>query len=1170
MGGPALYLFGSPRIEIDSRPAAFNRTRALALAAYLAAHPTPQSRDLLMTLIWPDFEPAEARNNLRRDLSYLHALLGEPAIRADRQVIAFNHAALAVDLQVFNEHIAAARAHARTHPGALCEACARSLIAAVDLHAAGFLEGFGLPDSPAFEEWQIMESERLRRTAVDALDQLAVWHAGRGDHERVADLATRALALEPFHEPAHRHLMRALAATGRRAEALRHYGRLVEAMAKEVDASPEAATSALSDALRYTPDGERALFTLCRLPAFFTPFVGRAEEVAAAAGLLAEPGTRLLTLVGPGGIGKTRLAVEAARALAGRDHLFYDGIVFVSLAALTSAGALPMAVADALQLSFDQNDVHQSPLDSLITYLAGRRLLLVLDNMEHLLPGGIELPARILREAPGTALLVTSRARLNLTGEHLQVIGGMAVPAESLLDETDLAALGDYDAIRLFDHAARRVRPDFRLTTGNIRAVADICRRLGGLPLAIEMAAAWLEGISLAAIAAELDRGLDILATGMAGIPERQRSIRAVFDTGYRLLNEREQGVLRCLSVFRGGFTLEAAEVVASLPASSSTAYVHILLGLIQKSWLSRDANDRFHVHELIRRFAAEKLGASRDAAHERHARYFADAFDQMRPQLCGPEQRPASLAVAADYDNMRAAWEWCVRHDALDLVAGKMALPAFFYAGLRNQIRPFRNLLDWTLAESDAHRDDVDWLTFRAIRATMTGERWVTDPGLAEVWQRTQALPDPAGALGIWYILLAQEYGLHVDRRAALGIMRDLLTRHEADDSWLLPFTRHHLAELLTASRCEPADAVEARAQLRQAAAEFEQAGNTMYQARALTTLVNLPGNDTPLDERLTLNDRIFALTDSLDNPRSLSQLAAPRVEIFIRLGMPDRALAVYQNLIDRSRARGDRLLVAVGINWMGTYALRYSSIEHALQLRHEGIAAARLAGDLPNEAWCVWNLGEIHRVMCDIPTAADFFNQSIPLFNQLDDPMGRAYVEFGFGSLALLAGDLPTARERLGRYLAMSRAFPWNQWNEANALIWLARAQTVLGEFDDAAARLAEAIGLATHTDHYDLGSPWLAAAAELALAIGQPRLCGRLCALAIPQPYTWIESRSQMEMLAAAVGPQPAYSVLSPTQYEAILDRLADLPSASATAWLAGNAHVLSDGMDVAPHK
>lgn len=1166
MGGPALFLFGSPRIEIDGRPVAFNRARALALAAYLAAHATPQSRELLMALLWPDFGPADARNNLRRELSYLHTLLGEPAILAGRQAVALDPAVVAIDLRLFKEHLAAAHAHAPAHPGTLCEACARDLLAAIHLYDEGFLAGFSLPDRRDFDEWQFLESERLRRAAVDALDQLAVWHAGRGDHEQVAGLAERALALEPFHEPAHRHLMRALAATGRRAEALRHYGRLVAAMDRELGVAPEASTAALSDALRHAPSGESAVLAVCRLPTFSTPFVGRVDEIAAAAGLLAETRTRLLTIVGPGGIGKTRLAVEVGRALAARDHPFLDGIVFVSLASLASTRGIPLAVANALSFSFDQNEERRSPMDLLVSYLARRRLLLILDNVDHLLPEGVEFPARLLREAPGVALLVTSRARLNLAGEHLLALGGMAVPVESLLDETDPDALRGYDSIQLFDHAARRVRPDFHLTGTNVRDVAGICRRLGGLPLAIEMAAAWLEGVSLATIAAEIDRGLDILATDMADIPERQRNIRAVFDASYRLLSEREQAVLPCLSVFRGGFTQEAAEIVAALPPGSTTAHLHLLLGLIQKSWLSRDQNARFHIHELIRQYAAEKLGAGSDAAQERHARYFAGALDELRPRLCSPEQRAASLAVAADFDNVRAAWEWCVRHEALDLLVGKMALPAFFYARIRAQIQAFRNLLDWTLANSAARRESVDWLTLRVIRATMTTEIWITDPELFEVWQRVQTLPDPAGALGFWYAPLALEFGIHIDRRAGLGILSGLVARYEVEDSWLLPFTRYHLAELLTASGCEPADTVAAQAQLRQAAAEFEQAGNTKYQALSLTTLVNLPGGDTPLDERLALYDRIYTLLESVDDPRGLWQLSVPRVAVFIRLGLPDGALAVYQNLVDRSRADGDRHLVAVGINWLGTYALRYSSIEHAVRLRHEGIAAARLADNLPNEAWCVWNLGEIHRVMGDVQTAADYFNQSIPLFDRMDDPMGRSYVEFGFGSLALVAGDAPTAQERLGRYLEMSRAFPWNQWNEVNALIWLARAEIALGELDAAAARLAEALGLATRTDLYDLGSPWLAAVAELALAGGQSGLCAGLCALALPQPYTWLESRGQLEKLAAAAGPQPPCPVLAQAEYEAMLDRLAAVPSAAATAWLAGVGQILDDLSDI----
>ena len=287
------------------------------------------------------------------------------------------------------------------------------------------------------------------------------------------------------------------------------------------------------------------------LPAPATRLVGREAELAALAQLLDDPTCRLLSLVGPGGIGKTRLAIEAACDLWQR---FADGVFFASLAGTSSSEFMVPAIAQAVALNFAGP---ADPRVQLANYLRNKQVLLLLDNLEHLLEG-VDLLVEMLEETPGVKLLVTSRERLELQAEWVFEVQGLPVPAE---DEVE--RLEKYSAVQLFLQRTRQAQVAFELSTEDRAHVARICRLVEGMPLAIELAAAWVPVLSCAEIADEIARSIDFLTTTMRDVPERQRSIRAVFDHSWHLLSEEEQQVLRPMSIFRGGFTRQAAEAVA-------------------------------------------------------------------------------------------------------------------------------------------------------------------------------------------------------------------------------------------------------------------------------------------------------------------------------------------------------------------------------------------------------------------------------------------------------------------------------------------------------------------------------------------------------------------------------------------------------------------------------
>lgn len=380
------------------------------------------------------------------------------------------------------------------------------------------------------------------------------------------------------------------------------------------------------------------------LPAEPTPFVGRGHELVEIKRHLVE--TRLLTLTGPGGIGKTRLALKAAGEAVGD---FADGVFFVSLAPIRLVGHITQTIAEALKFPLA---THETPRHQLLRYLKKKQLLLVMDNFEHLL-NGAGIVSEILQAAPAVRILATSRERLGLQSETILSVGGMAFP-----DQVGLKDTLSYDAITLFKQSASKVRPGFVPSPGELGQVTKICQIVQGMPLAIELAAAWLHILNVDEIADELEKNLDILSIEMRDAPERHRSIRAVFDHSWSLLDQTEREMFLLLSVFRGGFTREAAQQVAG-------ASLQQLAGLVSKSLLSHDPNSgRLEVHELLRQYAQEKLEVTPEdsvSAQEAHAAYYAEFMQQRWEHLKGDRQILALAEIEADIENVRAAWRYCV-----------------------------------------------------------------------------------------------------------------------------------------------------------------------------------------------------------------------------------------------------------------------------------------------------------------------------------------------------------------------------------------------------------------------------------------------------------------------------------------------------------------------------
>ena len=638
-----IHFLGPPEFLRDENPLPLSGHRPLALLAYLVvtgkAHTRTHLTDLLFT------NSADPRAGLRWTLTKLRQAIGPDYFLANREQVAFND-----------------RMDYRCDVEALLDGD-------LEVVRGVFLEGLHVDQAPLFEEWQLITAQQLRQSYQDELFGRIARHEIRGEHREVVALAARLVQMDNLREEWRRLLMRAYMALGEWDAAGEQYEQCRQLLRDELATAPSEETDALwrqvrrreapdLSGLSMPGDGgvrtERS--TPAKLPFFRTSFVGREVEIQNIQTTLADPDCRLLTVVGPGGIGKTRLAVHAAMNL---ERHFEHGLYFVSLRQVAAADGLASAIAHSLGLAAHSD---QGLHEQLVTYIRHRSILLLLDNMEHLLVSpdwatGEALLAEILVAAPRLRILATSRERLHMPEEWLCVLGGLTfAPAQS---ETE-GDLRTYAATQLFLQRARQIDSNYhpdRVGIEDLHAIAAICRRTAGMPLALEMAAAWVDHVPSVEIAASLEDDLAILTKPGAQDPDRHASIHAVFEHSWQLLDLDLRRVLSRLSVLRGRFDREAAAAVAGGDLFSLSA-------LLDKSLLEATGDGRYQVHELLRQFAAEKLAtdaALASATKKAHSIYYCRLCQGLEQDFKGGAQTSAAERMLESLGNIRAAFMWTI-----------------------------------------------------------------------------------------------------------------------------------------------------------------------------------------------------------------------------------------------------------------------------------------------------------------------------------------------------------------------------------------------------------------------------------------------------------------------------------------------------------------------------
>ncbi|RPI29934.1 MAG: hypothetical protein EHM70_15150, partial [Chloroflexota bacterium] len=695
MGTACIRLLGLVEVEqAGTLLHGFESRKSLALLCYLIARGKPVSREFLIDLFWGEKSEKRGRGNLSRVLNNLNQLL-PGLIQADRYTIQFvQRSEDWVDLYRFQDLVG------KGDPDSLSEA--------VRLWRGEFMEGNYLDGCPEAETWMVTEREHWRHQYTLALEALVAHHLSRGEFSQALAYVSTQLELDPWREEVHCQRMELLARTGQRSAALKQYELCRKMLLEELGVEPGYETRLLYNRIRVV--GERPRLFLPPLE-HLPQILGREDELAEVSRLLASPGCRLLTITGPGGVGKSRLALQTAWQL--RDA-YLDGVALIALAAAHSPEQTAESIAQGLGFSYQGR---ANLKDQLSAFLAEKEILLVLDNFEHLLhlnstqpdiqsQGALLLAAGLLEHASHLKIMVTSRERLNLKDEWVFMLNGLAY---------DLQETGSLErlppAIELFVQRARQISPGFEIRPEDRPDLARVCAHLEGNPLGIELAAVLTGRLSCRELTTQMSLDLDALDSTFIDRPDRHRGLRSVFDQSWGMLSETEQALFQQLAVFDGGFRAEACEAVAQQADAG-------LAGLEAKSLLKRNPSGLYEIHEILKQYAFQKLGqqpGKEASARDRHCRYYLAFLQQLEPLFSKGDHKRALQLAGEEIANIRSAWAWAVDRNWLELIDRGMDSLFQFY-DLRGWLQEGLDMFQKAIARAGALPQDPNLAIQRTL----------------------------------------------------------------------------------------------------------------------------------------------------------------------------------------------------------------------------------------------------------------------------------------------------------------------------------------------------------------------------------------------------------------------------------------------------------------------
>jgi predicted ATPase/DNA-binding SARP family transcriptional activator len=1110
-----IELLGPPQITVGSHPVATDRHKAIGLLAYLAVEARPCRRESLATLLWPDYPRASAFSYLRRTVWELNRVLGEGWISSDRELVSLVHEpGLSVDVEAYQCYLSP------TVNGV------KSLMEAVELYRGDFLEGLVIADTAPFEEWQIQQAEYYRREFGHILERLVTALEQAGEHDQALPYIQRWMALDRFNESAARAAMRQMARTADRSGVIHHYQSLTQLLDSELGIAPQKETQELyqsilrEDAVGKAPersgvpgDGTKPK-PAANLPQPATAFIGRGNEIEQVKRFILDPEIRLLTLTGPGGTGKTRLSLQAATETA---EMFSDGAWFIPLAAVKSSQGLVQAAAKGLNFLFQRRD--NPSREQLLDYLRDKQLLLILDNFEHLLGGGEELVTEILEAARGVNLLVTSRQRLNLLSEHVFSVPGMAVPEENIVagwDDPERQSK-PYSAIRLLVESAHRVRPDFKLTQDNKLAVTRICQLVEGSPLGIELAVAWLQVLPPEEVAEEIRRSFDFLETDAADVPDRQRSLRAIFDSSWKMLTPDEQLTFRRLCAFRGGFTRQAAQDVIG-------ASLRTLLSLANKSWITQDDRGRYQLHEVLRQFGLERLQSNPAEWQEvkgRHAEYFANYLSEQGQILHTSDQLQAIQRLTNEIDsNIPDAWDWLLDNGQTDLLIEKMLTGIFIFWLMNYGPEEFISLVKRTrhaISHTGERESTLMHAVLEVVEITLELNHMMLEDRprerLEALWSKVKTL-HLQEEMGFWYTVLVITYGNEVNAGEAYHNLKEMLPRVKAQqDAWVLGNVYLFLGIF------NPSGEIGTRKEhLENALAIFERLGVVRERNNTLRALAEHSIWAKDYNQALVYYQaahQIFEQSLKIHDLQSIDRDLA-EYDLYIYMGKIEHTIRLFEQNKKFYEEIGSLDLLAGTLSWESLALSRYGDLDDALVTRIQGLEVARRLKNQNHIAWHLWELGEIYRLKGDFFLAQKNYDEAMPLFERLQDVPGLGFYKRGRGDIALMQGKWQEAQVYFQEALELHQKVQRNVKNWG-LIYYRSKISTALvhqGEMEAAKEHLITAMHLAKGWAHPDIIALALGATAIYLAAKGMPAQAIEVAACVARQHSTWREVKRQAE--------------------------------------------------------
>jgi predicted ATPase/Tfp pilus assembly protein PilF len=881
------------------------------------------------------------------------------------------------------------------------------------------------------------------------------------------------------------------------------------------------------------------------LPRQPTPLVGREEELAELSELLAKPDCRLLTLVAPGGMGKTRLGLQAA---AEQIDEFGHGVFFVPLAGVTSVDNLPSTIAKALQLSFYGAEDLESQLHN---YLREKHLLLLLDNFEHLIDGARSV-ADILAAAPEVKIVATSRRRLLLQAEWTFDVAGLPVPEKGHLETA-----GPYGAVELFLQSARRVQPGFNPAPEDVQAIVRVCRLVDGMPLALELAAAWVNTLSCQEIAAEIQQDLDLLATEMHDVPIRQRSVQTVFEHAWSDLSYDEQAAFAKLSVFRGGFRREAAQELTG-------ATLRVLAELINKSLVARDDTGRFQVHELLRQFAAAKLGEVEEdskASRERHAAYFCSFLKGIEESLIRGARIGPVEQINEELDNVLLAWRWAIEHSSLVLLEQSMRSLFWFYeakAWYSEGEEAFRLAAESLSAMEQAGGEENKRLKLIKTHF-LVREAWFASR-LSRYSEARAIVPADAEALiggddleGGWVaagLEINTLYGMGNFEGARChlqGYDEKYERNHDYGRSW--PWSKAQTLTNLGRASGALGEYDEARQLLQEGLEILRPLGDhigVMLYLHTLGGVVRILGDR---EDAKKLFQEGLDLAEAHSYPMGVALALSDLGDLAYEEGEYETAKLRFESSLAFSDEIGDRRGKALALTNLGRVAAALGEYEEARHLYEQGLEITSRSGNRRGTAITLNRLSEVYRLMGNLERAGELCLESQEICQELGYQKGAILALISRGDVALEQADFEAAQKDFQESLDASEKVGF-LGGTVRSLTDLGRTAFKMGEYDLAERTLRKALFLASDSHLPRAALSALVALAQTLAAAGAVDQGVELLALAADHPladrYTRDKASAELKGLRGMISPTEFFRLVAlgrDQTLEAVLERQLD---------------------------